>query len=109
MDATVKILKLISDHGMTDAQFTREAGISNGLVGQWRTGKQKPSLKNIRKIADYFNMDVGDFISDGEPDAMAKIKADPKKMAIFERLAELDVDTLLKVEQIIDMIKQERT
>lgn len=35
-----------------------------------------------------------------------KIKADPQKMAIFERLADMDVETLLKIEKIIDMIKE---
>ena len=40
-------------------------------------------------------------------DFIVKITSDPEKMAIFERLAELDVDTLLKVEQILDMIKGE--
>lgn len=33
------------------------------------------------------------------------IKEQPKKLEIMKRLAGLDVDTLLKVEQIIDMIK----
>lgn len=127
MDATVKILNLISERGMTDAQFTRETGISNGLIGQWRTGKQKPSLKNIQKIADRFGMDVREFLSDGAAATeseewvneitISPVKTAAAKMlagmsdehaAILKDISSLDQGTLLQIEKIIDMIKAER-
>lgn len=56
MDTIDRILGLMSERKVTAAQLTREAGITNGLITQWRQGKQKPSMNNIEKIAAYFSV-----------------------------------------------------
>lgn len=42
----------------------------------------------------------------GALSVFTKLMRDPEKLEIISHLAELDVETLLKVEQIIDMIKK---
>ena len=103
MDSTEKVLQFISDSGMSDAQFTREVGLSNGLIGQWRSGKQKASLKNLQKIADRFELDVGVFLRIDS----ARTVTDPQKAKIIEKISSMDVETLLKIEKIIDMLEGE--
>jgi transcriptional regulator with XRE-family HTH domain len=51
-----RIYELIKQRGITAAQLTRDAGLTNGLLSQWKKGLQKPSSKNLKKIADYFNV-----------------------------------------------------
>lgn len=105
MDPTAKVLKFIAESGMSDAQFTRETGISNGLIGQWRSGKQKASLKNLQKIADHFKLDVSMFLSNDEPDVAGE---DPQRTRIIAKIKNLDTVTLLKLEKILDMILEEK-
>lgn len=118
MDSTEKVLQFIADSGMSDAQFTREAGLSNGLIGQWRSGKQKASLKNLQKIADRFELDISTFLESestrvvinpqkAEPDWVEEIKKDPRKEGLMKRLAKMDDETRLKIEKIIDMLEGE--
>ncbi len=38
----------------------------------------------------------------------SKLIQDPQKLNIIEKLSRLDVDTLLKIEKIIDVMKEER-
>jgi transcriptional regulator with XRE-family HTH domain len=45
----------------------------------------------------------------GALSVFTKLMRDPEKLEIISHLVELDVETLLKVEQIIDMIKGERS
>lgn len=56
MDTIDRILLLMEEHGVNAAQLTRQAGITNGLITQWKNRTQEPSLKSLKKIADYFNV-----------------------------------------------------
>lgn len=65
MDTIDRIYELMKLQGINAAQLSRNAGISNGLLTQWKKGLQKPSSKNLQKIADYFNVTV-DYLLSGE-------------------------------------------
>lgn len=53
---TLAIIKRIevrlSEIGMTKAEFYKKSGISSASLSQWRTGKYKPSEKNLMKAAE---------------------------------------------------------
>lgn len=53
-----RILALIEESGLTDAAFSQQVSIGNGIIGKWRSGKQKPSLDAVIKIADYFHVSM---------------------------------------------------
>jgi transcriptional regulator with XRE-family HTH domain len=53
-----RILALIEKHGITKNKLAVETGISSGLIGDWVAGRKEPSLKNIVKIAEYFNVSI---------------------------------------------------
>lgn len=38
------------------ATLTREISLTNGLISQWKKGKQKPSTEAIIKLAKFFNV-----------------------------------------------------
>lgn len=57
-------------HEMNAAQLTREAGLTAGLISQWKKGAQKPSSKNLQKIADYFHVSV-DYLLTGKDGPLA--------------------------------------
>lgn len=89
MDTIDKILFLIKDRGVTAAQVTREANITNGLITQWKQRKQKPSMDNLVKIANYFKVDIDYLLGDtDDPTPTDKKKAPSGPMSSKEALKE---------------------
>lgn len=58
LDTIDRILQLMDSNGVSASKLTQEAGITNGLVTQWKSRKQQPSAKNLAKIAAYFNVSL---------------------------------------------------
>lgn len=56
---TVEIINdLLKDKGVSASKMMAELGFSSGLYSQWKSGKQKPSLDKLEKIAEYFSVSV---------------------------------------------------
>lgn len=64
MTSIEKIKVLMARKGMDGASLSREIGISNSVYSQWNTGKTKISNANLKKIADYFHVDVTEILPD---------------------------------------------
>jgi transcriptional regulator with XRE-family HTH domain len=135
-DCINNIQKVAKSQGKTMKYLCDLLNKRRGFLSEVRNGKDKLDEGELQIIADELNTtpehlcepsdtfvvkriiydasQTNDAIAAGfemEADKhgsnfMVNILSDPQKMAIFERLAELDVETLLKVEQIIDMIKK---
>lgn len=59
MNETVKrILDLMQKYGINAHKLEREASIAISSIQTWRSGKSKPSLEAVSKIADYFGVSV---------------------------------------------------
>lgn len=56
MDSIYKIVNLMESAGISAYQLEKETGVSNSLISQWKAHRQNPSVKNIKKIAKYFNV-----------------------------------------------------
>ena len=65
---TLAIIKRIeirlSEIGMTKAEFYKKSGISSASFSQWRTGKYKPSEKNLVKAAEVLGVSYS-YLLDG--------------------------------------------
>ena len=57
-----RIMGLVEESGKSVRQVEREAGISNGIIGQLPR-KKNPSIVYIKKLADYFEKPVDYFIA----------------------------------------------
>ena len=58
MDTIDRIFDLMFQKKITAAQLTREAGLTQGLVTQWKQRKQNPSMDSITKVAAFFGVTV---------------------------------------------------
>lgn len=56
LDMLRRIDELLKLKHLQKKEFYSQIKISDGAVSQWRTGKTKPSLKSISKIADALNV-----------------------------------------------------
>lgn len=84
-----QIFKLMEMHNLTAAQLTREAGLTSGLISQWKKGAQKPSSKNLQKIADYFHVSV-DYLLTGKEAAYSGMQSDLKEGEVDEQLRDVN-------------------
>lgn len=57
-----KVATLCRNNNLTIAKLERECKIGNGTVRGWKNSS--PSIENLKKVADYFNITVDELISD---------------------------------------------
>lgn len=60
------IKKLRTQHGMSQEEFGKIAGVSDKAVSTWENGKKEPRMGAIQKIALYFNINKSEIIDDVE-------------------------------------------
>ena len=41
----------------------RDTGVTRPVLTDWKMGRKEPSLKTLRRLADYFGVSVSKFIS----------------------------------------------
>lgn len=64
MTAYQTFSKLCAGHNVTASQVARETDISRSTFTQWKTGRSKPKIENLCKIANYFEVPVAMFIEE---------------------------------------------
>ena len=69
MESIDKILNLLNNRGVSAYQLSKETGIANNLVSQWKQHKQNPSIKSMKKVAKYFNVPWESLMSDEDENA----------------------------------------
>ena len=52
----VLLKELRSQHGMTQGQLAKAAGVSPGNVGDWESGKSKPGYNALAALARIFEV-----------------------------------------------------
>lgn len=58
-----KYVKLRDEKGVTDYKVAVETGIAKSTFSDWKSGRSEPKLEKLKKIADYFGVDIGYFVS----------------------------------------------
>lgn len=62
-----KYAELIKQKGIRTADVCRATGISASTFTDWKTGKSKPKIDKIQKIADFFGVAITEFLeSEGD-------------------------------------------
>ena len=108
MDTIERIMDLLNRQGLKDSEVVTACALSNGVIGQWRAHKQKPSAEAIVKLSNYFGVS-SDYLlcltDDPKPESTDSIlntdddvviyrrdgkttvrKLTPKQLRLFERL-----------------------
>lgn len=53
-----RIFKLVLESGLTAKEFARRAGIAGNSITDWKTGRSKPSISALRKIAKAYKVQL---------------------------------------------------
>ena len=57
-----RIQKICNSRGITVKKLERDLEFLNSTIRKWKTSS--PSIENLKKVADYFNITVDELISD---------------------------------------------
>lgn len=56
------LIELRKISGFTQKELAERLGISRSAIGNYEKGIREPDLETLEKIADFFNMDMGQLI-----------------------------------------------
>ena len=85
-DMLERILKLIEHSGLSDAAICKKLSIGNGSIGKWRSGKQKPSLDAVVKIAGFFQVSLDYLITGTDPCSSIYSEEDAEWISLIHKL-----------------------
>lgn len=57
-----KFVELLKGKGVTVYQVSKDTGISNSTLSDWKAGRSEPKLDKLKKLADYFGVEVTYFL-----------------------------------------------
>lgn len=76
--------RLLQTHNVKAYAVAKATGISQGLLSEYKSGKKEPSIPNLQKLADYFDVTVDDLL--GEENVKA---AAPEGSGQYEEFARI--------------------
>lgn len=53
-----RIIKLMKENNLNAKEFAKKCNLSPGNITDWKTGRSKPSLTALRKIAKKYNVQL---------------------------------------------------
>lgn len=57
-----KFVALLEKSGKTAYRVSKDTGISASVFSDWKSGKSKPKIDKLKKIADYFGVTLEYFV-----------------------------------------------
>ena len=67
MNGYEKFAELLKEKGVKSKDFSEETGIAHSTLSDWKRGISVPKMDKMKKIADYFCVDLGVFIEGVKP------------------------------------------
>lgn len=59
-----KYEELLKKTGKTSYQVSKDTGIGQNTLSNWKTGRSKPKVDKLQKLADYFGVPVTCLLED---------------------------------------------
>ena len=99
--------ELMRRRRLLPSQLARDMGISHATVSRWLSGKDAPSMKSCRKLAEYSGVAIGNVLSAAGhiPKTVEKDPADLPELREYvsqKYPKELDEDIIVMIESLIE-------
>lgn len=106
-------VSLLKSKNCTAADVARGTGISNGLLGDYKYNRKKPSQENLNKLANFFGVST-DYLLGRDPNIekssaentaeLEELLKSPHLMETYEKLVRMNPEELELVNAQIDLI-----
>lgn len=60
----IKFEKLLKEQRLSAYQVSKATGISQSTLSDWKSGRSKPKVDKLKKLADYFGVSIEYFLDD---------------------------------------------
>ena len=116
--------QLLQKRGVTPYKVSKETGVTQTSLSNWKSGRNTPSAKTLQKLADYFGVTVGYLMGteEEEPNATDKennpivldddalelleeLKERPEMRTLFSVSRKTTKEDILKAVKIIEALK----
>lgn len=57
-----KYLALLDKTHKTSYQVSKDTGIAQSVLSDWKRGRSNPKINKLKKLADYFNVPIEYFL-----------------------------------------------
>lgn len=95
--------KLLQQHGITAYRVSKDTGISQQVLSDWKLGRSKPKADKLQKLAVYFDVPIEYFTDETEFEKIKKLTpADDGKSKIYAKIDKLDKNGLLRLDGWLD-------
>jgi len=64
MNKYEELRRLMYENNMTQADVIRGTGVTRPTLCNWRSGKHQPTVKTLKRIADFFDVPLSIFLDD---------------------------------------------
>lgn len=79
-----RIFELIEERGLTAYRVSKDTGISQASLADWRKGRSKPKIDKLKKLSEYFNVSISYLTGEDDDD----IQEPPKGYYVDKETAE---------------------
>jgi len=83
--------QLLQKYGVTAYKVSKETGVTQSTLSDWKRGRSTPKTNNMKKIADYFGVSL-DYIMTGKEESRKK---ETNLTAKDERDISKDLDNIM--------------
>lgn len=113
-----RFMQLLQEKGITPYRVSKETGVTQTTLSDWKTGRATPKTATLQKIADYFNVsldwltgnseyrNIDDYssqeINKNQPDDLIILNRNAKKMTPEQRQTLIDVAKAILKEEFDD-------
>lgn len=102
-----RFVQLLQEHGMTAYRVSKETGVTQTTLSDWKTGRAKPKTETLKKIADYFNVSLDWLVGQTDTTENEKYSVCPDIKLVarhLEDIPEADREVIIKaIEQTIEV------
>ena len=76
-----RIFELIKEKGLTAYRVSKDTGISQASLADWRKGRSNPKIDKLQKLSEYFGVSIG-YLT-GETDERIDTQAPSKHQGYY--------------------------
>lgn len=100
--------QLLQERGITAYKVSKETGVTQSTLSDWKRGRSTPKTDNMKKIADYFGVTV-DYLMTGEEskDYSTELSSVETLAAHFEG-EELSEEEMEEIMNYVQFVKSRR-
>lgn len=59
-----KFAELLDKNNKTAYQVSKDTGIAQSVLSDWKTGRSKPKVDKLKALADYFGVSIEYFLEE---------------------------------------------